>query len=60
MRWDVLDEHTIVISPEQPGPYGAAATRIDIAQGKVVAMHQYATREEALAGSRLRQGAHGR
>ena len=50
----------MVISPEQPGPYGAAATRIDIAQGKVVAMHQYATREEALAGSRLRQGAYGR
>ena len=47
-RVERVDEHTIVVSPEQPGPYGAAATRISIAQGKVVAMRQYATRDQAL------------
>lgn len=49
-RVERIDEHTIVVVPEQPGPYGAAATRISIAHGKVVAMRQYATREQALAG----------
>ena len=48
-RVERVDEHTIVVSPEQPGPYGAATTRIRIAQGKVVAMRQYATRDQALA-----------
>ena len=39
---------TVVVSAEQPGPYGAAATRISSAHGKVVAMRQYATRDAAL------------
>ena len=45
-----VDEHTMVVSPEQRGPYGAAATRINIAHGKVVSMRQYASRDDALAG----------
>ena len=48
-RVERIDEHTVVVSAEQPGPYGAAATRISIAHGKVMAMRQYATRDEALA-----------
>lgn len=48
-RVERVDEHTIVVSAEQPGPYGAAATRISIARGTVVAMRQYATGDQALA-----------
>ena len=48
-RVERVDEHTVVVSAEQPGPYGAAATRISIAHGKVVAMRQYASRDAALA-----------
>ena len=52
MRIEALDEQTVVVSPDTPGPYGAAATRISIAHGHVVAMRQYACREDALrAGS---------
>ena len=48
-RVERVDEHTVVVSTEQPGPYGAAATRVGIAHGKVVAMRQYASRDAALA-----------
>jgi hypothetical protein len=54
MRMEVVDEHTVVVAPDTPGPYGAAATRISIAHGHVVAMQQYASREDALRG-RLNQ-----
>jgi ketosteroid isomerase-like protein len=47
-RVERVDERTVVVIPEQPGPYGAAVTRISIAHGKVVAMRQYATRDQAL------------
>jgi ketosteroid isomerase-like protein len=50
-RVERVDEHTVVVSPDQPDPFGAAATRITIAHGKVVAMRQYATRTEALAAA---------
>jgi hypothetical protein len=49
MRVKKVDEHTVVVSPDQAGPDGAAATRVSIADDKVVAMRQYATREGALA-----------
>ena len=48
MRVEQVDKHTVVVSPEQPGRYGAAATRITIAHGAVVAMQQYASRDQAL------------
>lgn len=50
MRVERVDERTVVVSPDEPGPYGAAATRITIVGEAVVAMQQYASREEALAG----------
>lgn len=37
-RVEHIDEHTVLVTPEQPGPYGAAATRITIAHGNVVAI----------------------
>jgi hypothetical protein len=49
MRIEQIDDHIVVVSTEEPGPYGAAATRISIAHGAVVAMKQYASRDEALA-----------
>jgi hypothetical protein len=49
MRIDHVDDHTVVVSTDEPGPYGAAATRISIAHGAVVAMQQYASRDGALA-----------
>ena len=49
-RVERIDEHTVVVSTEEPGLYGAAATRVSIAHNKVVAMQQYASRAEALAG----------
>jgi hypothetical protein len=49
MRIEHIDDHTVVVSTDEPGPYGAAATRISIAHGAVVAMQQYASRDEALA-----------
>ena len=48
MRVEHVDEHTVVVSSEQPGRDGAAATRITIAHGAVVAMRQYASRDQAL------------
>jgi ketosteroid isomerase-like protein len=48
-RVERIDEQTVVVSAEAPGPYGAAATRISIADGKVVAMRQYASRADAIA-----------
>lgn len=48
MRIDYVDEHTVVVSPDEPRPYGAVATMV-IVQGRVVAMQQYASRDEALA-----------
>ncbi len=51
MRIDHLDQHTVVVSLHEPGPYGAAAKRISIARGKVVAMQQYTSRDDALAVS---------
>jgi hypothetical protein len=48
-RIEQLDEHTVIVTPEQPGTYGAAATRITIAHAKVVAMQQYPSRDDALA-----------
>ena len=50
MRIEYLDEHIVVVSPDESGPHGAAATRITIAHGAVVAMQQYASRERALTG----------
>jgi ketosteroid isomerase-like protein len=44
-----IDAHTVVVSSDRPGPYGAAATRISIAHDKVMAMRQFATRDAALA-----------
>jgi ketosteroid isomerase-like protein len=51
MQIEYLDQRTIVISPDAPGPYGAAATRISVRHGKVVAMQQHASREDAVIGS---------
>jgi hypothetical protein len=51
MRIEYLDEQTIVVSPDAPGPYGAAATRIRVRHGKVVAMQQHAPREDAVTDS---------
>jgi ketosteroid isomerase-like protein len=48
-RLERVDARTVLVVPERPGPYGAAVTRISIAHGKVVAMRQYATRNQALA-----------
>jgi hypothetical protein len=48
MRIEALDEQTVIVSPDTPGPYGAAATMISIAHGRVVAMQQYASHEDAL------------
>jgi ketosteroid isomerase-like protein len=52
MRIDYLDEATVVVSTDDPGPYGAAATRISIVRGEVVAMQQYASRADALTARR--------
>jgi hypothetical protein len=49
MRVEYIDEQTVVVSPQTPGPYGAAATRISIAHGKIVTMQQYASGEDARA-----------
>ena len=49
MRVEKVDEHSVVVFSDQPGPYGAGATRITIAGGAVVAMQQYASRDTALA-----------
>lgn len=38
-----------MVSLEQPGADGVAATRISIVHGTVRAMRQYATRDQALA-----------
>jgi ketosteroid isomerase-like protein len=51
MRVENVDERTVVVSPAAPGPYSAAATRISIAHGLVVAMQQYVSRDEACAGT---------
>jgi len=40
-----------LVSPDHPGPFGAAATCITITHGRVVAMQQYASRDDALASS---------
>ena len=51
-RWptwiEYVDAHTIVVSTADPGPNGAHATRITVAGGVVVAMQQYASRDDAL------------
>jgi ketosteroid isomerase-like protein len=51
MQIAYVDEQTIVVSPDAPGPYGAAATRISVRHGKVVAMQQHTSREDAVTGS---------
>ena len=50
-RVEQVDKHTVVVASDHPGPFGAAATRITIAHGRVVAMQQYASRDDALASS---------
>lgn len=52
MQIEYVDDQTIVVSPDTPGPDGAAATRIGVRHGKVVAMQQYASREGATGSSR--------
>jgi hypothetical protein len=49
IRVEYIDEQTVVVYPQTPGPYGAAATRISIAHGKIVTMQQYASGEDAQA-----------
>ena len=50
-RVEQVDENTVLVSPDHPGLFGAAATRITITHGRVVAMQQYASRDDALASS---------
>jgi ketosteroid isomerase-like protein len=51
MQIEYLDEHTVVVSAQKPRPQGAAATRITIAHGKVVAMQQYDSHDEACSSA---------
>jgi ketosteroid isomerase-like protein len=50
-RVEQVDENTVLVSPDHPGLFGAAATCITITHGRVVAMQQYASRDDALASS---------